>query len=145
MYLWYQADVNVGKVRRTTPKLKLSKSFDKWHPLNITNGTTKLERMKLKRKYQMNTCPPLSLTCMHAHTHTHTHTHMYTHTLTHTHVHTHTHTYVHTHIRTHTHTTHTHICTQAFLHCHSTKHTHVHPQHTPDISCTSMTQMSGLF
>ena len=46
MYLWYQADMNVGKVRRTTPKLKLSESLDKWHSLNITNGTTKLERMK---------------------------------------------------------------------------------------------------
>ena len=56
MYLWHQADMNVGKVGRTTSKLKLPESLDKWHPLNITNGTTKLGRNEIIL-YQMNISP----------------------------------------------------------------------------------------
>jgi hypothetical protein len=50
MYLWHQADVNIGKVGRATPKLKLPESLDERHPLNVTNGTTKLGRDEKHKK-----------------------------------------------------------------------------------------------
>ena len=84
-YLWYQADVNVGKVGITSPKLKLSESLDKRHPLNVTNGTSKLGEMLSKSTIHISLFPlslslPPSPTYLHCHTATHppTPSHTYT-------------------------------------------------------------------
>ena len=41
--LGYQTDVYTGKVLTLHPKLELSESLDKWHALDVTNCTTKLQ------------------------------------------------------------------------------------------------------
>ena len=76
-YLRYQADVNIGKVRETTAKLELAECLHKWHPLNVTDSTTKLGMEELSTSCAFSyTTHTHTRTRAHTHTHTHTHTHL---------------------------------------------------------------------